>query len=258
MKRGYDSLIEVYAPTFAKVWFRLNFCDGGDLVLHQLEVETVGEKPEWIDSFDDAVEFGYGGMFGSGCDFMLHGHTVHGHWIQWAFEHGVAPGQPFLLGLYPPEVSYSYDGEYDEEWGEPEFLELRPWPRRLVLKRWEHFWRRLERECALGSRFREEAAERLRRDVSAMYVQLTSSFAGDYNSQERWVRLRVQSRHHVYNPHFLGSVEDAWGEGYKRTTHGEDLQVLEEMAFPLLVESACKANMYLSPELIRSLPVERR
>ena len=64
---------------------------------------------------------------------------------------GVAPGQPFLVGLGPPEVVESgwEVTEYDEYW-DGELIEVRPLPAAVVLKRWEEDARRLAKWKAVA------------------------------------------------------------------------------------------------------------
>lgn len=87
-------------------------------------------------------------------------------YIHWALEHGVAPGQPFLLRINEPEYTRcgGYDGydEFDVDWSY-EFIRAVPWSRDKALRSWAAFTSNLEKYY--------EVQEAKSRRVNAFQIQ---------------------------------------------------------------------------------------
>lgn len=134
--------VDIFTEDGIYEWYRL--VDSKDY-LGQLELQSVAHKvlggpPDWWVDEDQAM---LGWELGLGSP-----NTEEMTSVWWAMEHGVAPGQAFLLHLPPPKVYKSYEGEidvgYDVEY-DPRVVRVLPIksPRRA----WDGFFRRFETQA---------------------------------------------------------------------------------------------------------------
>lgn len=101
-------LVDVYTEETARVWLVLRD-EGEDLCIEEAGTEQVGDQPDWLDHELEMV--GWQCLLGAGyhcADFPRFGPIA-----DWALEHRLAPGQPFMICMYPPR--YYKCGEYGSE-----------------------------------------------------------------------------------------------------------------------------------------------
>lgn len=232
-------LVNVYCPRNVWVWHRLIFDGYEDLYPTAIgNVPGVGEQPDWwaCTSFDEIAE---------AYNFSQHnevlGYTYNYTWLQFAMENGIAPGQAFLISISIPVGYRSYDGDYDEEWSW-EIVERAPLPTAVALKRWAHTWRQREVRQYMDARERKEQIELADRDVASMYIH--RMIQGDGREIPVYVQLSLCTTRPFASPSL-------------RNTYARSSIKKESLAMELLIEKAIKVNPYLSPEIIKSLPVRQ-
>jgi hypothetical protein len=125
----------VVAEDHADLWCRL-VPDHADLYLEELDVLQEGNSPPWM--VDDSSFCLQDVVTPDSRYERVDGLELRCGWTRWALEHGVAPGQPFLLRVHATEGSSSFNGETTEydSWNDWELLRVRPWPARKVLRSW--------------------------------------------------------------------------------------------------------------------------
>lgn len=171
-KRCAD-LVDFFSEKELRLWYRLELTgirirDGLEPVLcnsayYMKRREATEDQPKlWPDWAD---ELDLGDVLGVNVGYQRKA------WLRWALENGVAPGQPFLIGVTPPDVyRCGYETvEYDVEWS-GELLEVRPLPASLVHKRWAHFLRKAAVEDAVDAQQSMLDHARLERDTGHMYL----------------------------------------------------------------------------------------
>ncbi len=252
-----DDAANVYAPDFSNLWHRLHaeYTFGGELHPHGAgqqalwQANAEQEPPEWwpwwLKNFEleEALEVGH----------LYHDDNwdgVTGPWMQWALEHGIAPGQLFCMRVERPTVyqsSYEYN-EYDVNHC-VEVLEVCPLPPALAARRWMRFLRNSAKYRQLFLKAQQEHTAQIERAVGHMYLYETlyspnrDAFGGPYG-----VSLRLQTDLRLWpRAAAAGSVG----------TTGSDDGGKREAALKRLIEKACKINPYLSPELIQEMEIRR-
>ena len=161
-------------------------------------------------------------------------------WVYWALEHGVAPGQPFLVWTGQPEGHYCYSSnEYDEEYS-GELISVRPLPLHLALKRWEHLLRRVVVSRALWDAHRAEHRSLVERNTAKMYVQQFLYGESNYGPPKS-VGYRLETR--CSPPYTLVEARSDAGN--------------RDEAMAKLVLEACERYPRLSPEILLQIEVRR-
>lgn len=252
----------MYGPELCKFWYRLYYGDHdydlypesmGDGPTHCKMVDGEWESlepptwwPWWLSDFDIGTALGI--SFGDG-HVKEFGRTWHQPWRAWALANGVAPGQLFCVEVGAPEVVKSgwEVVEYDEEW-DASLLEIAPMSKRGVANRWEDDLRKTARDRALHVREADKNAALIDRDFGSMYIQQHMYCP---NSSEDWRvpsgrSLVLQSTRHLY-PCAATSMG----------VSGSDDRGNLNNAMENFITNACKANPYLSPDVIRTLELRR-
>ena len=257
MTRKNKELVDFFSTKSARVWYRLHANGGDDLCAERVNAfysrqggwqntYAVGRTPAWWESDLDLITGNYHGY-----REVIEGREFSTTWLQWALENGIAPGQPFLLGIDAPSTSVSYEGEYDEEW-DYDLVDIREWPRAYVLKQWERYFRKRDAARALGLRAQKELQAIVLKDVAALYLVSYMSpgdqFDSGYGTRGWKHQLTLLSRRTYAVPYFSGLVSALQCTGY-----GSDLRA----AYDDLIEKACARIPQLSPELIRRMEVRR-
>ncbi len=167
----------------------------------------LGKPPEWLR--EEVAQQGLGDFVEASLGIPWLG---LGRWarMRWAMRHGIAPGQPFLVEVDPPEHTSSStpDGtEWDTRYS-GEVLAVMPLPPEEVARRWE-VWtaarleeqRREAHECAIRQARRILTLELANEDVRTLFLRLTPYVAWRQGSWE-WPKGR---RIHLCSLH--GGVE---------------------------------------------------
>lgn len=129
----------VAAEDHLDVWCRLT-SSFTDLELVEMDVDQEGNSPSWV--VDDHSFCLTDAVSADSKYEVVEGLELRCGWSRWALEHGVAPGQPFLIRVHATEGSSSFNGETTEydSWNTWELLAIRPWPARKVLRSWTRFF----------------------------------------------------------------------------------------------------------------------
>jgi hypothetical protein len=228
---GAPPLVNVYQPGGpAYLWLRLIY-DVRDLDLQEHFEYAVGWRPRWL---EDAVsDSGISGIIR--CDWKgSDDGPWGGSWVYWGITHGIGPGQPFCVELYPPywsctPASPNGPEEWDCEWN---WDLVRVMPRKpLVAAR---SWDRYFKDTIRWEERRERAKGRLRKkreqDVSALYLKWFTYFgrhdhAYDEMSRPSGVGVRLCSKHTSENGVWLFHEEMMEG----RDDDGNREKALDEL-----------------------------
>lgn len=124
-KSGTRDLEDFYSEEVCRVWFYLEeFC------LSLAQVSPEDELPDWLE-----VE-----LMPAGWDEILGIPGSDDERAAWALEHGIAPGQAFLMEIKPPHYfrcGNPFDGEeWDCEY-DATFLGTEPMPLAEAADQWE-------------------------------------------------------------------------------------------------------------------------
>ena len=153
-------LVNVFYPTGdAYVWF-VGVDDGADVCIEEMEdLPTHGTLSPLLENERDQAGFG---------DMM----EVEWRWdskstgMTWLMQHGIAPGQPFLMRFGEPEYTgggYWEPNEVDVSY-ESELVRVIPWSTEKAWKAWDDFVRaRREHLAWVERRTREVKHERMTR-----------------------------------------------------------------------------------------------
>lgn len=105
-------LVNIYCPSEVRVWFSMHpdhFRE--DLCLRERGRDRIGTPPEWftddpIGRCEEVLDL-YGSFrsVDSGEGWVFTERST-----LWALEHGIAPGQPFLVRISEPQWSQDYYG----------------------------------------------------------------------------------------------------------------------------------------------------
>lgn len=241
-KRCAD-IVDFFSEKELRLWYRLELagirirddlepvlCNHGYYMKRREATEELPELwPDW------ACELDLGEVLGVGYQRKA--------WLRWALENGVAPGQPFLIGVTPPDVYRSgYETvEYDVEWS-GELLEVRPLPASLVHKRWAHFLRKAAVEDAVDAQQSMLDHARLERDTGHMYLSAYSYQAtNDSYSWPKGYGIRLCTK--------------GVGGYYLELSSGRSDTGDKEEAMRKLCDDACARFPHLSPQIISTLKV---
>ena len=244
-----DGPTNVYSTVGCYVWLQL-VRDGIDLAIEPyLGADDFGAVPEWFD-----YEIGQ-----SGWDGVISPEFVSwraddapsdfaGTWNNWALEHGVCPGQPFLVELKPPH--YSKCGWEYEEWDVEYYWDIvRRAPRSA--KQSARAWAQWQTACTANRQAMCRAAARLKqrraRRVDEMFLQYDSFWTERYDEMS-WpdgVVIRLCSK--------LGH----WGvlaEGRSDRKRTEERADARERAWEALIVDVKARLPHLDPDVLRKLP----
>lgn len=104
-------MVDVFFDDVVYVWGRfMQTGYRGDFELELYDGASIGEMPEWFSDYSEWI------------DNLVDGYRLGLSTMTFALEHGIAPGQPFLLEVGPPH-SYKCSWEYDE-WDTEYSIEL--------------------------------------------------------------------------------------------------------------------------------------
>lgn len=157
-------LRDVFFSDGVLVWMRFRVGDwlGVDLGIERCATSSAGDEPEWLRDEES----------NGGWDVILGKPLTPRPWMTFALQHGIAPGQPFLLWLERPKYyrcSYEYD-EYDCDY-QWDIVRVMPRTAEQSAAAWASA---IARDALAEARNRRRAeAERQRRetDVDAMYLR---------------------------------------------------------------------------------------
>lgn len=265
--RHNNDAVNLYGIKLVREWYRLHWGDFYDLYpvgigqqpawnTHSGEWDDRGnqlvpppEEPKWFPwwlSYLDLRE-ALGISYGDG-ECTEHGHTWNEPWRQWALLNGIAPGQPFCVAHPEPEVSKSgwETVEYDVNYSSyvVEVQEMKP---SEVLRLWEHDRRKTMAARAMHVAESKRNAERINADLGNLYI-----YQGMYQTSTssmsfpdgRLLRMETKLRLHPHDSCCVGA-------------EGRDDKGNFDAAMERLIESACKRNPRLSPEVIRTLELRK-
>lgn len=265
------SVSNVYGPTSVREWYRLQWGDSQ----YDLTPSAEGQMPEWkareiewedsqlgkseaerqpppppVDWWpwwmDDGPDLhDVLGVSVRSPRVMEFGQEWSEPWRHWALTHGIAPGQLFCVEYDEPEVSKSgYEVvEYDIHWAGA-VVEVIPIPPAVAARRWEHDRRRTAVARAQYEAMAHANADLLQRDVASMYLRCDFYIAGW--DTPRGVLYELQSKRHLH-PRGQSCIG----------TQGRSDKGDREEAMKDLIEQVCASNPYLSPALVKALPVRR-
>lgn len=234
-------LCNVYTKKAVYVWYRF-IEDALDVEPDPCERDSIGRMPMWMADNEDF-------------DFDIIVDAYHHRemsWANWAIEHGLSPGQPFLLRIDSPDYSGPdyWTGEVDVEWNY-EFIRAMPCKPERAARSWERVVRNIN--AFITARDEERAKlHKLQLEDTAAYCLRTdnywpSKYGYDDMTPPIGLRIYLCSKHsRLPRP------------GDKLTSHGavnlfsgEDDDGKYEIAFERLVESASKHG--IDPEVVRGV-----
>lgn len=172
----------VYLESIAYLWCRLEPGSFGDLAL--VEVDQKPPSKHWITDADGADSlFPAPWMKQDGPS----GYSYPMGRAQWGLEHSIAPGQPFLVKVWPPYYSSGMTDcgvEYDVDW-KAEIIQIAGWPTSRVARAWARWFSHRQRYMVACER--EYAAARARQEAERehWYIEL-----GDFG-REYWLSARL-------------------------------------------------------------------
>lgn len=180
MKPKRPLRVNVYAKDVVRVWLKLD--PANDLRLVRCEVDaTCGESPEWL---DDDVDENWDIILEVGWRYSTadvdENEWPEAHFL-WGLEHGIAPGQPFLVELPTPNWYRCGGYEYPNEWDvsyDPRVVRVWEWSQERCLAAWERALKEEVEYRASESDRRRRLRELRRTDISKMYVRYSSACMG--------------------------------------------------------------------------------
>lgn len=235
----FDPLTNIYrekGPCY--LWLR--FVPGWpELELEEYDDKQLGSKPKWLR--EQISESGVGGIL----DLPWHGT------MGWMIGHGLSPGQPFCIEVYPPVWSKSgyYEVEYDCEWYW-EIVRILPRTPKAAASSWDRHITRVRRGEEREKHLREVGEAKVRKkrigDRAALYFRWESFWATRYwddMSPPDGIRVQLCSEHTAdeRGRHWLSHVIF---EGESRTGDREE-------AMRKLVEKAHRAGLVVRVALER-------
>jgi hypothetical protein len=228
-----SELVDLYNAEGVRVWLRLDDDCRGDLDIRRIRGPHLGTPPEWFT--EECSE--------SRLESVIHPQwrPDGGTWATWALEHGLCPGQPFLVEIDAPRLyrcSYEYD-EWDVEWTW-DLLDVVPRSPERAARIWADFY--VRRREILEAQRQDAADRRLKSetDRAAMFISTGVYWHSRYYdecSPPDGEIVRLLSKHGAL--HIEGRA------------HGERAQ---ERAWDDLVRRAVLRLPHLTPQFIRELP----
>lgn len=135
-KNGHEILENFYSEEVCRVWFYLEeFC------LSLVQVSPEDELPDWL-----AIE-----RMQVGWDSILEAPGGDDERAVWALEHGIAPGQAFLMEIKPPRYFRCGNPSDGDDWDceyNTAFLKTEPMPLAEAADQWEAWIRAAYLEAA--------------------------------------------------------------------------------------------------------------
>jgi hypothetical protein len=230
------SLTNVYRPDGpAYLWLRL--VPSWGLEPEEFSTNEEGRRPRWLD--DGISEDGLQGILSVSREC----------WVTWGLEHGICPGQPFCVELYPPrwtKSGYEYE-EWDCEWNW-DIVRVIPKDPMKAGRCWQRYIESYDRNMKRLQRRQEQDREWVERkrvsDPSALYLRWESYFArgqSTYDDMEipAGVRVCLCSRH---TKNLAGQVITS-----DRMAMGEDDGGDKNKAFENLLTDFAKTGFHEPP-----------
>jgi hypothetical protein len=232
-------LCNVYTKESVYVWYRF-IEDAIDVEPDSCEQDSIGRMPLWMADNEDFD-----------IDIILNTSFRDMRWATWAIEHGLAPGQPFLLRIDSPDYSSDYwSGEVDVKWNYA-VLRAMPCKPERAARSWERVVRNINAFITARDEYRAKLDTLRRTDTTAYCLKTDSYWPSKYGYDDMTppsgLRIYLCSKHSQLPQ-----------QGVKLTTcdavnlvSGEDDDGKWEVAFERLVVNAEKAGF--DPAVVRAV-----
>ncbi len=232
-------LHNVYTKESVYVWYRF-IEDALDVEPDSCEQDSIGRMPLWMadnEDFDITI--------------ILDTRFRDMRWATWAIEHGLAPGQPFLLRIDSPDYSSDYwTGEVDVEWNY-EFIRAMPCKPERTARSWERVLRNIDAFVKARDEYRAKLDHLRRTDTTAYCLRADSYWPSKYGYDDMTppsgLSIYLCSKHQEL-PNPKPKLHLSWAVNL---VSGEDDDGKWEVAFERLVENAEKAGF--DPAVVRAV-----